>query len=374
MAKSIFEYNPIFKEAMERVVFRLEAASKEHINIFGQPWYKKHFTMGSVPHTEKDFKTILGQLHLPVAASTINDRAAEPLRMNQGFEDLKQTMFTHAHAYELDTDKILELMKLADLAEKNSDISAVDYIANYLMDQTGAAVDGVDARLDIIILGALSNKGKFTFSAENDPGSPFIGQTIDFGMKTSHCAEVGSGHEWVQEHLESVDPIVELEEVLSRQRRKINTILTDADTVRFIRRTKAMKNYINSTQYPNQPVSLGALNSWMKDNQYPTFEIVEREVGIQRNGKIDTFVPFKAGQMVFLPENQIGTIETCLTPAQRGLKSEGVEYSYYGRTEVRRLTQGEKENSDYREITKATLIAAPSMNTIDQILTLDTTK
>ena len=250
MAKSIFEYNPIFKEAMQRVKFRLEAASQEHVNIFGQPWYKKHFAMGAIPHTEKDFKTILGKLHLPVAASTINDRAAEPLRMNQGFEDLKQTMFTHAHAYELDTDKILELMKLADLAEKNSDISAVEYIANYLMDQTGAAVDGVDARLDIIILGALSNKGKFTFTAENDPSSPFVGQTIDFGMKAAHCAEVGSGNEWVKNNLETVDPIVEIEDVLSRQRRKIKTILTDADTVRFIRRTKAMKNYVNSTLYP----------------------------------------------------------------------------------------------------------------------------
>lgn len=374
MAKSIFEYNPIFKEAMQRVKFRLEAASQEHVNIFGLPWYTKHFVMGTVPHTEKDFKTILGKLHLPVAASTINDRAAEPLRMNQGFEDLKQTMFTHAHAYEMTTDEILELKKLADLAEKEGDIAAVDYIADELMNQLRCAVEGVDARLDIIILGALSNKGKFTFTAENDPGSPFVGQTIEFGMKASNCAEVGAGNEWVPENLSKVDPIVEIEDVLARQRRKIKKILTDINTVRFIQRTAAMKGYVNSVQYPNQPVSLGALNRWMADNQYPVFEIVEREVGIQRNGKIDTFVPFKAGQMIFLPEEQIGTIETCLSPAQQGVKSDGVKYSYHGCTEVRRFTQGEKENSDYREITKASLIAAPSMNTIDSILTLDTTK
>lgn len=374
MAKSIFEYNSIFREAAQRVIFRLEAASKEHINIFGQPWYKKHFTYGPVPHTEKDFKTILGKLHLPIAASTINDRAAEPLRMYQGFEDIKQSMFTHAHAYEMDSDRILELMKLADLAEKNSDITAVEYIANELMSQVQAAVEGVDARLDVIILGALSNQGVFTFTAENDPSSPFIGQSISFGMKASNCATVGTGNTWVTENLKTVDPIAEIEDVLARQRRKIKTIITDSDTLRYIRRTDAIKNYVNSTLYPNQPVSMGALNNWMKDNQYPTFEVVEREVGIQRNGGVETYVPFKAGQMVFLPEEQIGTIETCLTPAQRGLKSDGVKYSYYGRTEVRRLTQGEKENTDYREITKASLIAAPSMNTIDNILTLDTTK
>lgn len=372
--KSIFEYNPIFKEAAQRVIFRLEAASKEHVNIFGQPWYTKHFTMGAVPHTEKDFKTILGKLHLPVAASTINDRAAEPLRMNQGFEDLKQTMFTHAHAYSMSTDEILELMKLADLAEKNSDITAVDYITNELMNQVKSAVEGVDARLDIIILGALSNKGKFTFTKENDPTSPFVGQEIDFGMKASNCAEVGSGHEWVTANLKTVDPIVEIEEVLSRQRRKIKKILLDDATLRFIRRTDAMKNYVNSTLYPNQPVSVGALNRWMTDNQYPIFEVVDREVGVEVGDRINPYTPFKAGQLVFLPEDRIGTIETCLSPAQRGLKSDGVEYSYYGRIEVRRLTQGEKENTDYREITKASLTAAPSMDTIDNILTLDTTK
>lgn len=374
MAQSIFEYNDTFKQAAQRVVFRLEAASKEHINIFGQPWYKKHFTYGAVPHTEKDFKTILGKLYLPVAASTINDRAAEPLRINQGFEDMKQTMFTHAHAYRMSQDEILELMKLADLAEKNSDISAVEYIANELMNQVKAAVEGVDARLDAIILTALSNQGKYTFTADNDPGSPFVGQTISFGMKTANCAEVGSGNEWTDAHLETVDPIAEIEDVLARQTTRIKKILIDRDTLRFIQRTKAMKGYANSQLYPNQPLSMAMVNRWMADNAYPIFEIVEREVGIQKNDRIVSHTPFKKGQLVFLPEDQIGTIETCLSPAERGLKSDGVKYSYYGRTEVRRLTQGEKENAEYCEITKASLTAAPSMNTIDRILTLDTTK
>ena len=374
MAISIFDYNSTFKEAAKKVKFRLDVASKEHYDIFAQPWYRKHFTYGAVPHVTKDFKTILGRLYLPVAASTINDRSAEPLRMNQGFEEMAQTMFTHAHAYRMSSDEIRRLLEMANLAEKNSDIAAAEYIANELMNHVKMAVEGVDARLDTIILGALSNGGEYTFTKENDPGSPFIGQTISFGMKNNQKATVGAGNEWVAGNEAKVDPIKEIEDVLAKQRTNIKTILIDRATLRFIQKTSAMRGYINSQLYPNQPLSISMVNRWMADNSYPTFEIVEREVGIQDGGSIKTITPFKAGQMVFLPENQIGTIETCLSDAEMGLVSEGVKYASYGRTEVRRFTQGEKDNAAYCEITKASLTAAPAMNTIDRILTLDTTK
>ena len=375
MANSIFDYNSTFKEAAKKVQFRLDVASKEHYDIFAQPWFKKHFTYGAVPHLEKDFKTILGRLYLPVAASTINERSAEPLRANQGFTEKAQTMFTHAHAYRMTADEIRELYLMAEIAAKNADVAAVDYIANALMNHVKFAVEGVDARLDTIILGALSNEGTYTFTKENDPGSPFIGETITFGMdKAKQCANVGADYTWVAGNESKVDPVKEIEDVLARQRSAIKTILIDRATLRFIQKTDAMKGYINSQLYPNQPLSGAMINNWMRDNGYPTFEVVEREVGIQDGSTIRTITPYKAGQLVFLPETQIGTIETRLSDAEIGMASEGVKYANYGRTEVRRYAQGEKENATYCEITKASLTAAPAMDTIDRILTLDTTK
>lgn len=374
MANSIFDYNSTFRDAAKKVKFRLDVASKEHYDIFAQPWYKKHFKFGAAPHITKDFKTILGKLYTPVAASTINDRSAEPLRMNQGFTEMAQTMFTHAHAYRMSADELRNLLLMAQMAEKQGDIAAVEYIADVLMNHVKAAVEGVDARLDLIILSALSNGGQYTFSKENDPGSPYAGETISFGMPSANKAVVGTGNEWVSGNEDKVDPIKEIEDVLAKQRTAIKTILIDRQTLRFLQKTKAMRSYVNSTLYPNQPLSISAVNRWMGDNAYPTFEIVEREVAVQDGTKINTVTPYKTGQLVFLPETQIGTIETCLSDAEIGLKSDGVKYSNYGRVEVRRLTQGEKENATYCEITKASLTAAPSMDTIDRIMTLDTTK
>jgi hypothetical protein len=374
MATSIFDYNSTFREAAKKVKFRLDVASKEHYEIFAQPWYKKHFKYGAIPHLTKDFKTIIGKLYTPVAASTISDHSAEPLRMNQGFTELDQSMFTHAHAYRMSADEIRDLLLMSEMAEKQGDINAVEYIADVLMNHVKAAVEGVDARLDMIILSALSNGGQYTFTQENDPGSPFVGKTIEFGLPESNKAVVGAGNEWVAGNESKVDPIKEIEDVLAKQRGAIKTILIDRQTLRFIQKTDAMKGYVNSVDYPNQPLSISAVNRWMADNGYPTFEIVEREVAVQNGSSINTVCPYKAGQLVFLPDTQIGTIETCLSDAEIGLKSEGVKYANYGRTEVRRLTQGEKENATYCEITKASLTATPAMDTIDRILVLDTTK
>ena len=54
------------------------------------------------------------------------------------------------------------------------------------------------------------------------------------------------------------------------------------------------------------------------------------------------------------------------------MKSEGVKYNYFGRIETRRFVQGEKENADYAEITKASMTGAPSFETAKNIITLDT--
>ena len=118
MAKSIFEYNEAFKQALRRTQFRIDAASKKNVEIFGKTWYENHFAMGRVPHMLSDFDTILGKMHLTIAASTINGRSAEPLRMNQGFGKIAQKMFTHAHAYKMDADEIRELYLMAKAAEE----------------------------------------------------------------------------------------------------------------------------------------------------------------------------------------------------------------------------------------------------------------
>lgn len=363
----------IYQEALKRVRFRLEEASRQKVEVFGQPWYLKHFAYGATPHMMKDFKTILGKMHLTIAASTIDSHAAEPLRLNQGFESIAQSMFTHAHAYKLEADELREMVMLL----KGNDMApeaAVEYVTNKLWNFVSEAVKGVHGRLDIIIQTALSNEGKFTFTAANDPQSPFIGRTIEFGLPDGNKGYAASGYVWNDGNLAIVDPVKDIDDVCKASPVKLEKILTDKATLNYICRTTAMKSYINSTLYPNKPVTQVLLNNWLSENGYPTIEVVESKINVQNGSKLSELTPWKAGQLVFIPSNQIGTIETQLSDAEIGMKDKNVDYSYYGRIEVARYSQGESQNSNYAEITKARLTAAPSFETIDNIMTFDTTK
>ena len=371
--QSIFESNKLFKESLQKVIFRIDEASKRNVEIFGKPWADKHFTYGNMPHLSKDFKTILGKLHLTIAASTINGKSAEPLRMNQGFEELAQKMFTFAHAYKMEADWIRDLLLRAEVAARNDEKAAVNYIVNELFDQQKNAVMGVRARLDLMILEALSNHGQFTFTADNDPQSPFINTTIDFGFDQTKKGAVGAGNEWIAANKATVDPIAEIDSVMKQSRMvKPSKILTDYSTLLYMLSCDKIKGYINSTQYPNNPVTETILNSWLSSWGLPTIEVVDCKVGVQDGDVVKDYIPWKEGQLVFIPEDNLGTIETAYSDAELGMKSEGVKYNYYGRIETRRFVQGEKDNADYAEITKATMTGAPAFSAAKDIITLDT--
>ena len=366
-----FFESSLYKNAARQVKFRIEEAAKRNVEIFGKNWYQNHFRVNPTPHTVGEFDTILGNTTMAIAASTINSKSAEPLRALDGFGKVEQKMFTHAHAYRLDADEIRELTIMSKtLPEK----VVVNYIVDKLFNITTRAVDGVRARLDLIILEALRNDGVFTFSANNDPESPFVGQSISFGFNSSHAGTVGSGNEWVDANVATVDPLQEIQSVVDQSDVVLEKILISKSDLYFILKTNAMKAYINTVQTVNKPLTPLMLNNFMRENGLPEFEIVQRKVRVQKGQDTSEYIPFTPGKLVFLPKNEIGTIETRLSDAELGLVSPGVDYSHYGRIEVANYKIGEKENTSYTEITKARVTAAPSMDTIADMYTLDVTQ
>lgn len=378
---TLLDINPIFAEAAKNVNFRLDAASKAKVEIFGKIWHEQYFPMGTSPRLTKDFKTILGKMNFTIAASTIDERASEPVRVNHGLSKVERSMFTHAHAFRHDHDEIRELIirtKLAMTEGKGSDAykQALADVEEYLMNSVKDAVMGAKARFSIIILEALTNGGVFTFTNDNDPGSPFIGDTIDFRMNPALKGKVAPGHEFIEENLDTVDPVQEICDCLAQNRLiTYSKILINQKMANFLMRCKAMKGYINDQlNYPNQPLTLTKINTWMAANGYPVFEVVNFIAGIQHDYTVKEYEPFKDGQMVFLPAvDKLGTIETLIPDSKLGMASDGVTYKDYGRYEVREIRYGEKENTQYTEITKCSITGAPSITEMDKIMVLDTT-
>lgn len=367
-----FFESDIFKQAAKQVAFRMEKAAERNVEIFGKTWYQNHFSVNPTPHTVDTFDAILGNTTMPIAASTINGNSAEPMRQLDGFGSITQKMYTHAHAYRLDSSELREMLIMTKtLPEKQ----VLEYITNKLMNINTRSVDGVRARVDLIILTALYMNGKFTFTDENDPGSPFIGQTLEFGFDPTHAVTVGSGNTWVAGNEDTVDPFKEIQDVVDHSPVAFERILINKQDLNYILKCKSMKNYINTVQTVNAPLTAAKLNQFMSDNGLPSFEVVQRRVRVQgADFSTSELTPFGAGKLVFLPSNKIGTIETRLSDAELGLKSPEVEYSYYGRIELARYKMGEKQNTQYTEITKARMTAAPVFDSIKDMYSLDVTK
>lgn len=374
---TLLDFNPIFKEASKTVNFIIDEASKQNKEIFGKTWHEKYFTMGAMPRLTKDFKTILGKMDYTIAASTIDERASEPVRVTGGLSKVERSMFTHAHAYRHDHDMIRELMLMVRMAKTNSELEAArKYITDYLLDSAKEAVLGAKARFDIIILEALTNGGLYTFSQDNDPGSPFVGDTIDFRMPTANKGTVGGANVWNETNQATVDPLKEISDVMKQHPLlKFGKILIDQDMANYLMGCAKYKGYINNQlTYPNMPITLEDINRFQAAHGFPVFEVVNCIVGIQHDYTVKDYAPFKKGQLLFAPDGQLGTIETLVPDSDLGMVSDGVKYSKYGRYELREIRYGEKENTNYTEITKCSITGAPSISTINKMCVLDTTK
>lgn len=369
MKTDFFSSTP-FQEAAKRVVFRMDEITRREVNTFGNTWYTKHFTMGAVPHISRDFKTLLGQSSMAIAASTINGKSAEPLRLIDGYTDMAQKMFTMAHGYRIEGDELRDLYVLSKTS--NDPKAVVRNITNYLWNVVERSVEGIHARIDMEIIYLLTHKFEFEFTNDNDPESPFVGKKLLYGGDQSHCGHV-SDYTWTAENLSNFDPVKEISEVVaSAPQVKFDRILIDRQTMMLICRSPKMKSYINDVNRPNLLLSESNVNQWMVANGLPPFEVVERKIRVQKGGETSMYEPYREGVLVFLPQNDLGTIETCLSDNEIGLTSDGVKYSHYGRVEVAEFKQGELENAAYAEITKARLTAAPSIPCIRDIYTLNT--
>lgn len=363
-----FLQSDLFKEAVEVVKFRLDEASKREVNVFGQPWYLKHFNWDSEGMTEAEFTTLLGQLHYTIAASTINQWSADPVRKLDGYGKLKQEMLTYSHVYKLEAEDLRDIATYIKVANK-SHKDLVNYIANRLMNVRERAINGIHERLDIIILGALSNAGVFTFTADNDPGSPYIGSQLQFGFDPAHIGTITTP--WTDANIATVDVIDDIQSIVGDSVVEQTKMLMLPETAQYMLKTSKLHLYINGSDRASTPITLNQVNAEFERLGLPTIELVRKKSRTLKGADDVHFNPWKAGQILFVPDNNFGVIKSRLSDAEVGLKENDVDYSYYSRIEVANWVVGLKQGSNYTEMVRARVTAMPSMPSIADMYTVN---
>ena len=375
MTENSFLTSPLYLEAAEAAKTIINDASVRHLDIFGKTWFTKHFRMADFARTEGEFTAILADLHAAPAASTINQYSERPIRSLDGFGKVKAEMLTHAHTYKLEAEDLRAIAIQQRILSGYSDRAKLfDFIVNKLMNIRERAIKGVLNRIDYIILEMLSNEGQYTFTEQNDPASPYVGQTISFGFDPSHAGNVTVA--WTEANKSTVNILEDIMGVYNAAEVKPVKMLMRMEQLMYMLTTDKMKLYVNGTDRASAPISVTDVNNLLARYGLPSIELVQSDIRINKNGgkSYNMVQPWKEGKILFVPQDNFGTIEHQVTDADLGLKSPGVEYSKYNGIEVTSWTQGLKEGTNYTEFVSAGITATPVVDTIKNMYSLDVLK
>lgn len=359
-------YSSIFGELTKEVQIRIDAATELRKRLFDQNIYERYLDW-DVPTIGLNFEELIGQYNLSVAAATLDSKGKEPILGTEGLETLKQKVLTHQMSYSMPIEEYRKVLQILD-SRMLTDEQKTQQLINLMWNNVSTVVKSVQSKLDIIFLGALSNKGVFTFNANNNPEGGVRG-IIDYKMPPENIASVTL--DWTDTNKDNVDPFEDIQGVVDAAQDKVtfDKILMSPARLSYLLKSRKMKQVIFGTDKSGTPLLMSGLNEFLRSNDLPVIETVRRITRIQDNGKLSEYKPWNDKNIVFVPAGKLGVIKNAY--ADNELRQEpGVTYSNYGRIRISQWGKGETDNSNGVEFTKAQSLSLPVLTEINGIYSL----
>lgn len=359
-------YSSIFGELTKEVQIRIDAATELRKRLFDQNIYERYLDW-DVPTIGLNFEELIGQYNLSVAAATLDSKGKEPILGTEGLETLKQKVLTHQMSYSMPIEEYRKVLQILD-SRMLTDDQKTQQLINLMWNNVSTVVKSVQSKLDIIFLGALSNKGVFTFNANNNPEGGVRG-IIDYKMPSENIASVTL--DWTDTNKDNVDPFEDIQDVVDAAQDKVtfDKILMSPARLSYLLKSRKMKQVIFGTDKSGTPLLISGLNEFLRSNDLPVIETVRRITRIQDNGKLSEYKPWNDKNIVFVPAGKLGVIKNAY--ADNELRQErGVTYSNYGRIRISQWGKGETDNSNGVEFTKAQSLSLPVLTEINGIYSL----
>lgn len=359
-------YSSIFGELTKEVQIRIDAATELRKRLFDQNVYERYLDW-DVPTIGLNFEELIGQYNLSVAAATLDSKGKEPILGTEGLETLKQKVLTHQMSYSMPIEEYRKVLQILD-SRMLTDDQKTQQLINLMWNNVSTVVKSVQSKLDIIFLGALSNKGVFTFNANNNPEGGVRG-IIDYKMPPENIASVTL--DWTDTNKDNVDPFEDIQGVVDAAQDKVtfDRILMSPARLSYLLKNRKMKQVIFGTDKSGTPLLMSGLNEFLRSNDLPVIETVRRITRIQDNGKLSEYKPWNDKNIVFVPAGKLGVIKNAY--ADNELRQEpGVTYSNYGRIRISQWGKGETDNSNGVEFTKAQSLSLPVITEINGIYSL----
>ena len=360
------DYTSIFGELTKQVQVRIDAASELKKRLFDQTIYERYMTWDT-PTIGLNFEELIGQYGISVAAATLDSSGKEPVMGVEGLQTLQSKVLTHQMTAPMPIEQYRLVLQVLD-SRSITDKEKMRQLVNLMWGNVEKVVKSVQSKLDIIFLGALSNKGVFTFDSTNNPEGGVRG-TIDYKMPTENTASVTV--DWTETNKANVDCFEDIQALVDKAQDKVvfSKMLMSQKRLSYILKNKKMKQVIFGTDKQGTPLLMAGLNDFLRANGLPEVEVIRRTVRIQNNGKLTDYTPWNDKNIVFVPEGRLGVIKNAYADSE--LKPDpGVAYSNYGRIRVSQWAVGEREGSNHVEYTKAQSLSLPVFTEINGIYSL----
>ena len=360
------DYTSIFGELTRQVQVRIDAASELKKRLFDQTIYERYMTWDT-PTIGLNFEELIGQYGISIAAATLDSSGKEPVMGVEGLQTLQSKVLTHQMTAPMPIEQYRLVLQILD-SRSIIDKEKMRQLVNLMWGNVEKVVKSVQSKLDIIFLGALSNKGVFTFDATNNPEGGVRG-TIDYKMPAENTASVTL--DWTETNKANVDCFEDIQALIEKAQDKVvfSKMLMSQNRLSYMLKNRKLKQVIFGSDKQGTPLLMAGLNDFLRANGMPEVEVVRRTVRIQNNGKLTDYTPWNDKNIVFVPEGRLGVIKNAYADSE--LKPDpGVAYSNYGRIRVSQWAVGEREGSNHVEYTKAQSLSLPVFTEINGIYSL----
>lgn len=360
------DYTSIFGELTRQVQVRIDAASELKKRLFDQTIYERYMTWDT-PTIGLNFEELIGQYGISIAAATLDSSGKEPVMGVEGLQTLQSKVLTHQMTAPMPIEQYRLVLQILD-SRSITDKEKMRQLVNLMWGNVEKVVKSVQSKLDIIFLGALSNKGVFTFDATNNPEGGVRG-TIDYKMPAENTASVTL--DWTETNKANVDCFEDIQALIEKAQDKVvfSKMLMSQNRLSYMLKNRKLKQVIFGSDKQGTPLLMAGLNDFLRANGMPEVEVVRRTVRIQNNGKLTDYTPWNDKNIVFVPEGRLGVIKNAYADSE--LKPDpGVAYSNYGRIRVSQWAVGEREGSNHVEYTKAQSLSLPVFTEINGIYSL----
>lgn len=345
---------------------KLQVVVDNSLDKFAPVWFERFFTMGS-PQQNLTYVSALGSSRVEAAASIITRGSAAPLRSRAALGKLSGEIPAISEKFAMKEDDYRNFLMLQQM--NVSDATKKQQLLNFLFDDVKKAGDSIFKRLDYIALEGLST-GSNTLTVTNNPDGIIFNTALDLGLPTAN--KVNAAVAWST--AATATPITDIETIMKKANdvgRPISKILLHPTAWSYFRKAKEVTDALAgffSLAKGTMVSTLDKVNEFLAANRYPSIEIVDVSIGIEKDGVITTSNPFSSTNAVFVPAGPLGEIKNAFSIEQ--LKPvANISYATFKSALISKWGS----NEPWQELTKAEFNAYPVIEQIEGIWLLSTT-